>query len=154
MPGQRVSIDKQTPQLVEQMLDRCQALPVDFVRNIDAARASVVISNNNPYLHAHGVRVELPELLRAESNVLYPPAITYSQGEKDEVDAKGMLNWKLGQRKYLYPCLRQDSQPLVWVAVNVASGVPAADLNRFVMVGSLSIHGKLNDVWLVAGYRR
>lgn len=99
---------------------------------------SIVVSNNNPYFRTHNVRVEADELLRAEANVLYPPAITYSQDGRDRDDVQnGVLNWgKLGQRRFLMPCLRQDSHPLVWVASIVNNGVPGRDCEQFLKVGA------------------
>src|SRR5690349_20636661 len=82
VPGQRVTIDKQTPQHVDLMIRQCQTLPHEFVALNSEARENAVIANSNPYFRAHNVRVET-DLMRARADLLWPPAITYSQDGRD-----------------------------------------------------------------------
>lgn len=55
LDGQRVSIQKQTPALVEQMIRQCQALPRDFQQRNEEQRSKAFIAAGNPYFKAFGV---------------------------------------------------------------------------------------------------
>ncbi|KAH7662487.1 piwi domain-containing protein, partial [Aphelenchoides avenae] len=55
LDGQRVSIQKQTPALVEQMIRQCQALPRDFQNRNEEQRSKAFIAAGNPYFKAFGV---------------------------------------------------------------------------------------------------
>uniref|UniRef100_A0A915CQY4 PAZ domain-containing protein n=1 Tax=Ditylenchus dipsaci TaxID=166011 RepID=A0A915CQY4_9BILA len=91
--------NQQTPQLVEQMIRNCQALPKDFRRN-NMTQVQHAHLQNNPYFQSHNIRMA-GDLIVAKANVLFPPAIAYDQNQRDEPDANGLLNWKLGQRRFL-----------------------------------------------------
>ena len=61
------------------------------------------------------------KIMSTEAEVLHPPAIVYSERDREEPDQqRGLSNWKLPpNRRYLEPA----ASPKVWVAVIVQSEV-------------------------------
>ncbi|KAL3102238.1 hypothetical protein niasHS_003647 [Heterodera schachtii] len=123
--GQRVPLDKQTPKLTEQMIRKCQVLPIDLPRGIEAQRDKGMIQNNNPFFRAHEVRVE-PNMMQAEAQHLYPPALGFSaQNEQIEPNNRGVLDFRLADRgqplprRYSLPC----EFPEVWTVVIVQNSI-------------------------------
>ncbi|KAH7725804.1 piwi domain-containing protein [Aphelenchoides avenae] len=126
--GQRVSIQKQTPALTEQMIRQCQALPKVFKELNEKQRAQAFIASGNPYFKAHGVRAST-EMLCAQAEILFPPALLYDGGKDREEPRGAELIWKLGpQRKFLVPA----ESPPVWAAVIFQRGVQAAKCQEFI----------------------
>uniref|UniRef100_A0A915E2V3 Uncharacterized protein n=1 Tax=Ditylenchus dipsaci TaxID=166011 RepID=A0A915E2V3_9BILA len=128
VPGQRVSINQQTPQLTEQMIRNCQALPRDFVANNKKQQENAFLTNGNPYFRSHGVRVET-ELTTADAEVLFPPAIVYDRNQREEPDQRGNMQWgKIGGKRFVVPA----ETPPVWAAVIFQNGVNGNDCNNFI----------------------
>jgi len=64
-----------------------------------------------------------PEMLCAQAEILFPPALLYDGGNDREEPRGQELVWKLGpQRKFLIPA----TSPPVWAAVIFQRGVQAA----------------------------
>ncbi|KAH7725369.1 NRDE-3 protein [Aphelenchoides avenae] len=118
LDGQRVSILKQTPTLVEQMIRQCQALPCDFQNRNEEQRSKAFIAAGNPYFKAFG---------RAPAQLLHPPTIVYANNGREEVQHPN-LPWRMtAQRKYLQPAIA----PQRWAAVIFAKGVQGGDCKKF-----------------------
>ena len=83
--GQRVSIDKQTPNMTEQMIRQCQVLPCNLPEQINKQQVAAMAQNANPFFRSNGVKIE-PELVRAEAQLLHLPAIEYTNNDKVEPD--------------------------------------------------------------------
>jgi hypothetical protein len=86
--GQRLPLEKQTSALIEQMIRECQVLPCELAGQIEEQRAAAFVQNVNPYFKAANVRVN-PALIKANAELLYPPAIEYARGDRVEPDKKG-----------------------------------------------------------------
>jgi hypothetical protein len=80
--GQRVPIDKQTPNMTEQMIRQGEVLPCNLPEQINKQRVAA-IAQNNPYFRAYGVRIE-PELVRSDAQLLHLPALEYTNNDKVE----------------------------------------------------------------------
>ncbi|KAL3122918.1 hypothetical protein niasHT_010318 [Heterodera trifolii] len=131
--GQRVPLDKQTPKLAEQMIKKCQVLPVDLPRGIETQRDKGMIQNANPFFRAHEIRVET-NMMQAEAQLLYPPAICFSApNEKIEPNNRGVLDFRLADRgqplplRYSVPC----EFPKVWAVVIVQNSVQRDQCRMF-----------------------
>ncbi|KAL3088023.1 hypothetical protein niasHS_009309 [Heterodera schachtii] len=134
--GQRVPLDKQTPKLTEQMIKKCQVLPIDVPRGIDIQRDKAMIQNANPFFHAHSVRVET-KMMQAEAQQLFPPALAFAasneQIEKIEPTNRGVLDFSLaarGQplpRRYTVPC----QFPKFWAVVIVQCAISKDECRIF-----------------------
>ncbi|KAH7727256.1 piwi domain-containing protein [Aphelenchoides avenae] len=126
--GQRVPLQKQSGSLTEQMIRQCQALPKAFKELNEQQRSKAFISSGNPYFKAHGVRPE-SDMLRAQADILFPPALVYDNGRDREEPQGANLMWKLGpQRKFLIPA----PVPPVWCAVIFQRGVQGGRCQDFI----------------------
>ncbi|KAH7689685.1 NRDE-3 protein, partial [Aphelenchoides avenae] len=115
--GQRVPLQKQSGALTEQMIRQCQALPKSFRDLNEQQRDKASITSGNPYFKAHGVRPE-SQMLRAQAEVLFPPALVYGRDREEPQGAN--LMWRMGpQRQFL---IAADA-PAVWAAVIFQRGV-------------------------------
>jgi hypothetical protein len=81
--GQRVSIDKQTPNMTEQMIRQCQVLPFNLPEQINRQQVAAMAQNANPFFRSHGVKIEA-ELIRSDAQLLHLPALEYSNNDKVE----------------------------------------------------------------------
>jgi hypothetical protein len=81
--GQRVPIDKQTPNMTEQMIRQCQVLPANLPEEIHRQQVHAMAQSANPFFRAHGVRIE-SDLIRADAQLLHLPAIEYGNNDKVE----------------------------------------------------------------------
>uniref|UniRef100_A0A915EWM8 Piwi domain-containing protein n=1 Tax=Ditylenchus dipsaci TaxID=166011 RepID=A0A915EWM8_9BILA len=100
--GQKVSLNQQTPQLTEQMIRNCQALPEILVNN---------------------------DLQCAEAEVLFPPCIVYGRNQREEPDQKGFMKWSsMGSKQFIVPA----KTPQVWAAALFQCGVEPNACNQFI----------------------
>uniref|UniRef100_A0A914H5X1 Piwi domain-containing protein n=1 Tax=Globodera rostochiensis TaxID=31243 RepID=A0A914H5X1_GLORO len=131
--GQRVTLDKQTPKLTDQMIRKCQVLPIDLPRGIEKQRDIGMIQNANPFFHAHGVRVET-NMMQAEAQHLYPPALAFSApNEQIEPNSRGVLDIRLIDRgKPLPRCFTVPCEfPKSWAVVIVQNSVRKEQCGQF-----------------------
>jgi hypothetical protein len=84
--GQRVPIDKQTPNLTEQMIRQCQVLPVNLPEQIHKQKVAAMIQNENPFFRSNGVKIE-SELICTDAQLLHLPAIQYTNNDTVEPDS-------------------------------------------------------------------
>uniref|UniRef100_A0A914I7V1 Piwi domain-containing protein n=1 Tax=Globodera rostochiensis TaxID=31243 RepID=A0A914I7V1_GLORO len=131
--GQRVTLDKQTPKLTEQMIRKCQVLPFELPRGIEAQRDMGMIQNANPFFRAHEIRVET-NMMQAEAQHLYPPALAFAApNEQLEPNARGVLDFRLAERgqpiprRYPVPC----EFPKTWAVVIVQNAVRKEQCRQF-----------------------
>ncbi|KHN81645.1 Uncharacterized protein C16C10.3 [Toxocara canis] len=130
--GQRVELKKQTPDLVEELINSCRLLPAKLQEENEKQRRSAYITSENPYLHKLGLRVsETPR--GANATILFPPAIIYGEGARVEPNASGDLDWRLNvprsmmQRQFYRPA----NAPRRWVVFLFEDAVDRASLDRF-----------------------
>uniref|UniRef100_A0A183C8T7 Piwi domain-containing protein n=1 Tax=Globodera pallida TaxID=36090 RepID=A0A183C8T7_GLOPA len=130
---QRVPLEKQTPKLTEQMIRKCQVLPIDLPRGIKTQRDMGMIQSDNPFFHAHKVHVET-NMMQAEAQHLYPPALAFSApNEQIEPNARGVMDFRLAERgqpmsrRYAAPC----EFPKVWAVVIVQNAVRINQCRQF-----------------------
>jgi hypothetical protein len=83
--GQRVPIDKQTPNLTEQMIRQCQVLPVNLPEQIHKQKVAAKAQNENRFFRANGIKIE-SELIRSNAQLLHLPAIQYTNNDTVEPD--------------------------------------------------------------------
>lgn len=133
--GQRVEIKKQTPDLVEELINSCRLLPGKLTEENERQRRGGHITSENPYLHKLGLRVsEAPR--GADAKVLFPPAIVYGEGGRIEPNASGELDWRLNvprgmtQRQFYRPA----NPPRRWVVFIFEDAVDRASVDRFLYV--------------------
>uniref|UniRef100_A0A915ADT8 Piwi domain-containing protein n=2 Tax=Parascaris univalens TaxID=6257 RepID=A0A915ADT8_PARUN len=133
--GQRVEIKKQTPDLVEELINGCRLLPGKLMEENERQRCGGHITSENPYLYKLGLRVsETPR--GADAKVLFPPAIVYGEGGRIEPNAGGELDWRLNvprgmtQRQFYRPA----NPPRRWVVFIFEDAVDRASLDRFLYV--------------------
>ncbi|KAL7076620.1 hypothetical protein ACQ4LE_004120 [Meloidogyne hapla] len=105
--GQRVPIEKQTPQLTEQMIRNCQIIPSQLPKEIEEQRRGAEISSTDNYFRAHNIKFD-SRMVVQQANVLFPPAIQYNKRDVVEPDQRGKLDWRMtgrgiDQRTYLRP---------------------------------------------------
>ncbi|KAH7702925.1 NRDE-3 protein, partial [Aphelenchoides avenae] len=125
--GQRVSIQKQTPALTEQMIRQCQALPRDFKKLNEEQRSKAFVAGGNPYFKAHGIRPDT-EMQKAQAQLLFPPALVYANNDREEPNGAN-LNWKMGpQRRFLIAA----QPPKIWAAVIFQHGVQGNRCQDFI----------------------
>lgn len=91
--GQRIPIEKQTPNLTEQMIRNCQILPENVEAQINEQRDKAMVQSGNPYFRSFGVRMQETNLIKTDAAMLFPPAIQYEPARDIvEPDARGGVN--------------------------------------------------------------
>ncbi|VDL85775.1 unnamed protein product [Nippostrongylus brasiliensis] len=96
--GQRVTTEKQTPQMSETMIRECQLPPLQMKNHIENQIVTAVLTNENPFLKAWGIRISTRPI-QAAARRFYPPAINYAGNMKVQPAHHGDLQWRLGARE-------------------------------------------------------
>ncbi|VDO50564.1 unnamed protein product [Haemonchus placei] len=96
--GQRVTTEKQTPQMSESMIRECQLPPVQMRKHVEEQISAAGLNNDNPYFVEWGVKISTRPM-RAVARRFHPPAITYGGSMKVQPNHLGDMQWKLGARE-------------------------------------------------------
>uniref|UniRef100_A0A8R1XN14 Piwi domain-containing protein n=1 Tax=Onchocerca volvulus TaxID=6282 RepID=A0A8R1XN14_ONCVO len=91
--GQRVDIKKQTPELVDELIQNCRLLPMNLKNENECRRRRAQIVDENPYLHNLGIHI-INTPRTGDATVQFPPAIVY-KNSKVEPNPNGDLDWRL-----------------------------------------------------------
>ncbi|VDO85954.1 unnamed protein product [Heligmosomoides polygyrus] len=96
--GQRVTTEKQTPQISESMIKECQLPPIQMKKHIDEQMVAAMLCNDNPFLKEWGIKIS-SRPMRAVARRFHPPAISYGGGFKVQSNHYGDLQWRLGAKE-------------------------------------------------------
>ncbi|XGW19627.1 hypothetical protein V3C99_003458 [Haemonchus contortus] len=96
--GQRVTTEKQTPQMSESMIRECQLPPVQMRKHVEEQISAAGLNNDNPYFVEWGVKISTRPM-RAVARRFHPPAINYGGSMKVQPNHLGDMQWKLGARE-------------------------------------------------------
>ncbi|KAK0407184.1 hypothetical protein QR680_019060 [Steinernema hermaphroditum] len=124
--GQRVQTQKQTPKLVEQLIEKARKLPSDVKEAVRRELEKFELDDHNEYLNAFGVRIER-SLCSATGKLLPPPDIKYKTNRESAVDHAGRRQWKVGNNVFVRPA----QSPSRWVVCVFANAVSCDSARAF-----------------------
>ncbi|KAK0407706.1 hypothetical protein QR680_003540 [Steinernema hermaphroditum] len=137
-PGQRVQTQKQTPKLVEQLIEKARKLPSDVKEVVRRELEKFELGDRNEYLNAFGIRIER-SLCSATGKMLPPPDIKYKTNRESAVDHAGRRQWKVGNNGFVRPA----QAPSRWVVCVFANAIGCDSARAFAraFVGTAKMHG-------------
>ncbi|KAL3994832.1 Piwi domain family protein [Acanthocheilonema viteae] len=130
--GQRVDAKKQTPELVDDLIQNCRLLPRNLKSENERQRCRAQIVDENPYLRSLGIHI-INTPCAGEATVQFPPAIVY-RNDKVEPSPNGDLNWRLSvprgmQNKIFF---KPAKAPRRWVVFMFNNAVNQLSADRFI----------------------
>ncbi|VIO94115.1 Uncharacterized protein BM_BM5200 [Brugia malayi] len=130
--GQRVDTKKQTPELVDDLIQNCRLLPMNLKNENEHRRCRAQITNENPYLHSLGIHV-ISTPRAGDAVVQFPPAIVY-KNSKVEPSPSGDLDWRLSvprgmQNKIFF---KPATAPRRWVVFMFHNASDQQSADRFI----------------------
>uniref|UniRef100_A0A1I7VX68 Piwi domain-containing protein n=1 Tax=Loa loa TaxID=7209 RepID=A0A1I7VX68_LOALO len=130
--GQRVDTKKQTPELVDDLIQNCRLLPMNLKNENERRRCQAQIVDENPYLRS--LQIHIISTPRVGDAVMhFPPAIVYRNG-KVEPSPNGDLDWRLSvprgmQNKIFF---KPATAPRRWVVFMFHNAVDQQSADRFI----------------------
>ncbi|VDK74291.1 unnamed protein product [Litomosoides sigmodontis] len=130
--GQRVDAKKQTPELVDELIQNCRLLPMNLKKENECRRCRAQLVDENPYLRSLGIHI-ISAPCTGKATVQFPPAIVYKNC-KIEPSPNGDLDWRLSvprgmQNKIFF---KPAAAPRRWVVFMFHSAVDRQSADRFI----------------------
>ncbi|KAK6727815.1 hypothetical protein RB195_005470 [Necator americanus] len=126
--GQRVTTEKQTPQISETMIKECQLPPLAMKKHVDEILDGACLENNSQYIHEWGIKIS-SRPMRALAKRFFPPAISYGGSMNVQPNHHGDLQWRLGAREQFTEPARLDGK---WTFLIFDHCVRSTDAQSFI----------------------